>query len=52
MTELTPEDALAGLFDSDACPEDLLADPAEAARFICQWLRDSGFEIVDTVGET
>ena len=48
MTELTPEDALTGLFDSDAWQTGLTeADPAEAARFICDWLRSSGFQITD-----
>jgi hypothetical protein len=48
MSELTPEDALTRLFDSDAWQTGLTeADPAEAARFICDWLYSSGFTIVD-----
>jgi hypothetical protein len=46
LTPLTPEDALAGLFDSDGWP-DVMPNPDEAAEIICQWLRDSGFAIVD-----
>jgi hypothetical protein len=46
LTPLTPEDALANLFDSDEWP-DVMPDPDEAADIICQWLRDSGFAIVD-----
>jgi hypothetical protein len=45
--ELTAEDCLLNLFDSDAWTPGLTeADPAEAARFICDWLRSSGFAIV------
>ena len=29
MSELTPEAALVGLFDGDACPDDLLDDPVK-----------------------
>jgi len=48
MTELSPEIALTNLLDSDAWPDGLAeADPAEAARVICNFLRDSGFAIVD-----
>jgi hypothetical protein len=34
MSELTPEAALVGLFDSDACPDDLLDDPVRAAKLV------------------
>jgi hypothetical protein len=46
--ELTAEDVLTNLFDSDAWTSGLVeADPAEAARFICDWLRSSGFAVVE-----
>jgi hypothetical protein len=46
--ELTAEDVLTNLFDSDTWTPGLVeADPAEAARFICDWLRSSGVAIVD-----
>jgi hypothetical protein len=40
LTPLTPEDA-------DEWPDVVMPDPDEAADIICQWLRDSGFAIVD-----
>ena len=44
----SPEDALEELFDSDAWTEGLVeSDPEEAAKVICDWLRDSGFRIVE-----
>ena len=46
--ELTAEDCLENLFDSDGWTEGLCeSDPAEAARFIIDWIRSSGFAIVD-----
>ena len=46
--ELSPEDVLTNLFDSDGWTEGLCeSDPAEAARFIIDWIRSSGFAIVD-----
>ena len=42
------EDVLVNLFDSDTWQPGLVeADPAEAARFIVDWLQSSGFAIVD-----
>jgi hypothetical protein len=46
LTPLTPEDALVNLFDSDEWP-DVMPNPDEAAEIIVQWLKDSGFAIVD-----
>jgi hypothetical protein len=45
--ELEPEHVLSNLFDSDTWSPGLCeADPALAARFICDWLSSSGFRIV------
>jgi hypothetical protein len=46
MGELTPEEVLVNLFTSGDWIEDDLRDPAETARLIVQFLRDSGFRIV------
>jgi hypothetical protein len=47
LSQLTPQYALQGLFDSDSWPDNLpAADPAEAARIVVQWLQDSGFALV------
>jgi hypothetical protein len=46
MSELTPEDCLLRLLDSDAWPAGL-TEAAEAAKMICDWLYSSGFAIVD-----
>jgi hypothetical protein len=51
LTQLTPEHALVSLFDSDVSPIPV-EDPAELARIVVQWLRDSGFAIVDAQGAT
>ena len=49
--ELDAEDVLVNLFDSDTWQPGLAeADPAEAARFICDWLRSSGFAVVGAGG--
>jgi hypothetical protein len=46
--ELEPEHVLSNLFDSDTWTPGLCeADPVEAARFICDWLRSSGVALVD-----
>jgi hypothetical protein len=45
--ELTAEDCLQNLFDSDGWTEGLCeSDPAEAARFIVDFIRSSGLKIV------
>ena len=50
--DLTPQEALEGLFDSDASPIDV-ENPKEWAETIVQWLLDSGFRIIrdDPEGE-
>jgi hypothetical protein len=50
--DLTPQEALEALFDSDASPIDA-ENPKEWAETIVQWLLDSGFRIVadDPEGE-
>jgi hypothetical protein len=46
--ELIAEDCLFNLFDSDTWQPGLVeADPAKAARLICDCLRSSGFAIVN-----
>jgi hypothetical protein len=46
--ELDAEGCLHNLFDSDAWTPGLAeSDPAEAARFVVDWLQSSGFAIVD-----
>jgi hypothetical protein len=48
MSELTPEDALTNLFDSDTWPAAIASrDPQKAADIVVAWLTDSGFAIVD-----
>ena len=44
--ELEAEDVLENLFDSDTWTPGLCeSDPAEAARFIVDWIRSSGISI-------
>ena len=45
MSELTPQEALASLFDSDASPIEV-TDPERVAEVVVQWLIDSGFKIL------
>ena len=42
MSELTPQDVLTDLFDSEDLP---LPNPEEAAAIVIQRLTDAGFEI-------
>jgi hypothetical protein len=45
VSELTPQEALASLFDSDASPIEV-TDPERVAEVVVQWLIDSGFKIL------